>query len=83
MKFRESTNNLFKKISTYKVTADRISGWAFDMFLVLFFSIALNTHLSLLEYSLGLLFTFGLIWLFRSGSRINKLILGLFNRHDD
>lgn len=83
MKFKKYLNNILKKICTYKVTADRISSWAFYILLVLFFSIALNTNLSLLEYWLGLLFTFGLIWLFQPGTRINKKILSLFNRHNN
>lgn len=83
MKFKKPFNNIFKEISDYKVTADRISSWAFDIFLVLFFSIAVNTTLSLLEYWIGLMFTFVLIWLFRPKSRINKEILKLFNRHNN
>lgn len=49
LKFKESTNHIFKQFSTYKATADRGSCWSFDIFLVLFFSVSVNTILSLLE----------------------------------
>lgn len=36
MKCKKYLNNILKKICTYKVTADRISSWAFYILLVLF-----------------------------------------------